>query len=123
MGLIVSGNVGVGTNSPNSTLQVAGSVSVPFVVANTSPYNLGSNDHTVRQFGGCNNINFPDATTCTGRIYVIIASHGTGVNVGLTATNGQSIYDDVTNTTYTFLTPGNRLSVQSDGANWIVIGN
>ena len=121
---VIGTALNVGSNStPNSTLQVAGSVSLPYVVANSGAYTLTAADHTVRQFGGCNNIVFPDASTCVGRTYVIIASNGSGTNVGISPINGQTVYDDVTNATITFLTPGHRISVQSDGSNWIVIGN
>jgi len=117
-----STNVGIGIDTPSSKLQVEGSFSVPFAVLNTATYTLTAKDYTVRQFGGCNNIIFPDATKCAGRIYVIIASNGTGVNVGISPILGQTVYDDVTNATITYLTPNQRITVQSDGANWIVIG-
>ena len=118
------GNVGVGTATPNSTLQVNGSVSIPYAVINTpGGYTLTAGDHTIRRFGNVNNIIFPDASTCIGRVYTIISSNRTGSNVGISPVLGQTVYDDVTNTTITFLTPNQRITVQSDGANWIVIGN
>ena len=109
--------------TPNSTLNVNGSVSTQYAVANSATYTLTASDYTVRRFGGCNNIVFPDATTCKGRIYIIISSNGAGSNVGISPINGQIVYDDVTNTSYTYIGPNQRLQVQSDGANWIVIGN
>ena len=118
-----AGSVGIGTNAPNSTLHVAGSVTLAYAIANTPTYTLGMSDHTVRRYGLCNNIIFPDASTCPGRIYVIISSNGSVTNVGLSPVPGQIVYDDVTNTTYGFLTPNQRIQVQSDGTNWIVIGN
>lgn len=117
-----STNVGIGIDTPSSKLQVEGSLSVPFAVLDTATYFLTAKDYTVRQFGGCNNIIFPDARTCRGRIYIIIASNGTATNVGISPVLAQTVFDDVTNTTITFLTPNQRITVQSDGANWIVIG-
>jgi hypothetical protein len=93
-------NVGIGTSAPNSTLHVNGSVTLQYAIANTPTYNLGATDHTVRRYGGCSNITFPDASTCPGRIYVIISSNGSVTNVNLTPVIGQIVYDD-----------------------WIVIGN
>jgi hypothetical protein len=94
-----------------------------YSVANDPTYTLGANDYTLRRYGGCNNIIFPDASTCPGRIYIIISSNGSVSNVGLSPVSGQVVYDDVSNTIYGFLTPNQRLQVQSDGTNWIVIGN
>lgn len=115
-------NVGVGTTSPHSRLHTEGSFAAAYAVASTSTYTLTDNDHTVRRFGTCNTIVFPDATTCKGRIYYIINSNGTGSNVGFSTTSPQIIYDDVTNTIITFIAPNERIQVQSDGSDWIVIG-
>jgi hypothetical protein len=98
-------------------------VTLQYAIANIPTYNLGATDHTVRRYGGCSNITFPDASTCPGRIYVIISSNGSVTNVSLTPVIGQIVYDDVTNTTFGSLTPNQRIQVQSDGQNWIVIGN
>jgi hypothetical protein len=120
-----AGQVGIGTSRPTSTLGVQGSVSLPFVATgNLTSYNLGMDDYTLRRYGLCTNIVVPDATTCQGRIYIIINSYGTGSTVTLTAVNGQVIFDDVSGTHYetTGLPQNSRIKIQSDGANWIVVG-
>ena len=116
-----NGNFGIGTAAPTSTLAVNGSVSVAYTTASAN-LTLTSAHYTVRRFGGCNTITLPQAGTCPGRLYVLINSNGTGSNVALTVTGGGIVYDDVTNTNFTTLVPSTRVTVQSDGGNWIVIG-
>jgi hypothetical protein len=124
-----SGNVGtslgVGTSgAPVATLDVRGSQALAYVTTGSTSgtFTLTAAHHTVRRFGPCNNISIPDASTCAGRIYVIISSNGAGSNVGLSVQSGGPIYDDVANSVITFIGSGERLSIQSDGTGWIVIG-
>ena len=119
---LVLGNnakVGIGTTAPTSTLDVQGSQALAYVTASAN-LNLGSGHHTVRRFGGCNTITVPPASTCPGRVYVLINSNNTGSNVTLGPPN--AIYDDVTATNINSLVPNTRISIQSDGTGWIVIG-
>ena len=118
-----STKVGVGTTTPNSSLHVSGSVALHYAIANTGTYALSDTDYTVRRYGGCTNITLPDASTCLGRVYIIISSNGSITNVSLTPLSGQIVYDDVSNITYGSLAPNQRIQIQSDGTNWLVIGN
>lgn len=116
--------LGVGTNAPTSTLQVGGAVALPYTTtgSTTGTFTLTAAHYTLRRFGACNNISIPQASTCPGRIYVIISSNGSVSNVGLSVQTSGGVYDDVNNATITFLTPNQRLTIQSDGTDWIVIG-
>lgn len=118
-----NGKIGIstGNTNPNSTLQVGGSVSAPLNTPNSGNYNLTDKDYTIRVYNGAGTITLPDAATCKGRIYVIIGSNGITAKP-LATTSSQDVYDDVTNSHITNITAGVRYTLQSDGANWIVIG-
>jgi hypothetical protein len=119
-----SGNVGIGIDTPSSSLHINGTVAFHLAMDSVSSYTLGANDYTVRRNvsggGGLGTIVFPDATTCPGRMYMIICGYANTIN--LTTVNGQTIYDDVTELSFPTLYSNSRLHVQSDGNNWVVIG-
>ncbi len=116
-------SVGIGTPAPVATLDVRGSQALAYVTTGlATTFTLTTAHHTVRRLGACNNLNIPDASTCPGRIYVIISASGAGSTAGLSVQSGGGIYDDVANATITAIGSGERLSIQSDGAGWIVIG-
>jgi len=76
------------TAAPNSKLQVAGSVSMPYVAINDLDYNVTDNDYSIHiVISNAANIfktiTLPNAAAKAGRIYVIsaeIPESGTGVN-------------------------------------------
>jgi len=118
-----SGNVGINAVSPSSMLQVNGAVAVPYTTTGSATSFTLTNAHqTLRRFGSCASITIPQPSTCPGRLYTIINSNGTGSNVTLTVSTSGGIYDDVTNTAITALAPNNRITIQSDGTDWIVVG-
>lgn len=59
-----------------------------------------------------------------GRLYTLINSNGQGA-FSLTVTGGGTVYDDITNTTFSganAFPAGTRLTFQSDGTGWVVVG-
>lgn len=105
----------------------AGSVKVAgirtAIATKTANYTVTLNDHTL--LGDCTggNIEFelPDATTCAGQIFFFkrIAAGGNDVNIDPNGT--QTI--DGSSATVTLTTQWDRLEIQSDGANWVIINS
>ncbi|MEZ4858419.1 MAG: hypothetical protein R2781_06370 [Flavobacteriaceae bacterium] len=84
-------------------------------------YVITSEDYTVRVEDNVIGITIPDAALNTNRIIIIIGVNGIA-SKPFTFSGGQ-IYDDVTNTNITNINSGERYTIQSDGTQWIVIGN
>lgn len=115
-------NIGINTTSPNSRLEIAGSLSVPYATTAlaTGTFIVNDSHHTIRIMNAISDIALPDAATCLGRVYVLIANNGiSSKNISV---SGGGIYDDVTNTNISSISGGQRIQIQSDGTNWIVIG-
>lgn len=108
-------NFGIGTTAPNSQLEVGGSLALVYV-AKTSTYTATASDHTIDCTSGTFTVNLPTAVSITGRIYVIKNS-GTGV---ITVASGTQTIDGAL--TYLLSAQYQSVTVQSNGANWVIIG-
>lgn len=119
-----SGNLGLGTSTPNSTVQINGSFSASFAETSSSgpTFSLDERHYTLRVLDNITTVAIPDAANLTGRIYILIGTNGISPK-NLSVGGASVIIDDVTNTNITQLNANQRLSIQSDGTNWIVIGN
>ena len=114
------GNVGVATNSPNSTLQNAGSFALSIYSTGSSSYTASATDYTVVGTRTSNQtITLPTAVGITGRIYVIKKT-GNGGTLTI-ATNGSQTIDGAGSKSLT--TQYTQMTVQSDGSNWIILSN
>ncbi|WP_412466151.1 hypothetical protein [Pedobacter sp. KLB.chiD] len=100
----------------SSTLNVNGSVSasiLTFTAAGTLALNESHYTVRIKNAGAAVNLNLPAASSCKGRIYVIIKAPSSG---DVTLNNPVLLNDDSSLTTIT----GNKtFTIQSDGATWI----
>jgi len=115
-----SGNLGIGTTTPTSTLQVAGSFANA-IGTKTSAYTLTATDDVINA-SGTTTITLPSATVgpITGRQYTIKNVDTTGHVVTIATTSSQTIDGAATAT----LTAQNQsLTVITDGANWYSIAS
>ena len=120
MRITSGGNVGINTQTPNSTFDVAGSVAAAIAIK-TATYTLTSSDYTVVfDLNGNATANLPDATTCKGRIYVIKINRTNVSDVLTIDPNGAQTIDG--NATYD-LQCQQAITIQSDGSNWRIIGD
>jgi len=111
--------VGIGTVTPNSTLDVRGAVSA-IVRTFTGGTSLTINDHTVIFTGSvAASATLPDATTCPGRIYCIKNFSTTSPTPVLTVTTSSSQLIDGS-ASWILDEPNKTITLISDGSNWEV---
>jgi hypothetical protein len=112
-----TGNVGIGTTAPNSTLQVNGSLAMTYHVGSGS-YTLLATDYVIINTGAAATWTLPAANTCPGRIYKLI-NQGTG---NITFSRTVRTASASTFTALTYAVSGNRCEIISDGTEWRKIG-
>ncbi|MDX1938343.1 MAG: hypothetical protein SFU21_14575, partial [Flavihumibacter sp.] len=108
--------VGVGTTSPNSTLDVRGSLSTNYraFTANTS---AGTDNNLVFTGTSAATLTLPDATTITGRSYWIKNNSSNSSTLTIATTSSQTI-DGVS--TWSLTERYKAIKVVSNGTNWDV---
>ncbi|MEO6232307.1 MAG: hypothetical protein ABIP10_19410 [Ferruginibacter sp.] len=113
------GSVGVGTTTPNSTLQTDGSVSMAIRTI-TGASTATSTDYTIvsNNVSGAITLDLPTAVGIAGRVYVIKKISATSNDVTIDA-NGSQTIDGAT--TLVLSAQYATATIQSDGANWIVL--
>lgn len=109
--------IGVGTTTPNSTLDVRGSMATKYTAfsANTT---AGASDNMLVFTGtAAATLTLPDATACQGRIYWIKNTSSNASTLTIATTSSQTI-DGLT--TWPLSQTNKAMRVVSNGANWLV---
>lgn len=123
-GLVVAaGNVGLGTASPNSTLSVGGSMSLPIkrVTSADHPYLVSDADYTIvaDATDGDITVTLPAAASVTGRVYIVKRVDSLDVNAVTLDAAGGLVEGSVSQ--YMNSLQGESIIVQSDGTDWHVL--
>jgi hypothetical protein len=109
------GNVGIGTTSPNSTVQINGSVAytIKSISSGSNATSLGASDYMVIYSGSIsgNSLSLPTASSCAGRVYMIV-NHSTS---SVIVTNTYLVANGTASPT---ITAGSKVQLVSDGSNW-----
>lgn len=117
MTILGGGNVGINNASPNSSLQVSGSFASKYNATATG-ITLDGTYGTVNVTATGQTITLPTAASITGRVYTIKLTASGSATV---ATTSSQTIDGAT--TYSLSAQYKYVSVQSDGANWMIISN
>jgi hypothetical protein len=116
-----TGNVGVATTTPNSTIQVNGSFSTA-IATKIADYTATANDHIliVDATAAVRTMTLPTAVGIAGRQYIIKKKDNSANNVIIAAAGAETI-DGVPSVTMNIQWQVRTLV--SDGTNWMIISN
>ncbi|MBL7815201.1 MAG: hypothetical protein JNL70_09330 [Saprospiraceae bacterium] len=106
--ILSSGNMGIGTSTPNSKLEVNGSVAYP-ITTTSGNLTLDATHHTII-ITGTHTITLPAASTCANRIYNLVNNSGASRTI--------SSYINLGGTSVTTLASATSIRIQSNGTSW-----
>ncbi len=117
-----TGNVGIGTATPNSTLAVNGSVTMKYRVigglSTSGSTTITATDYTLINTVGSGTWTLPAASTCPGRVYLLV-NHGTAAITISPALRVSAAVPAAGATTNLPQTDGsNTFQIISDGTDW-----
>jgi hypothetical protein len=119
--IATNAQVGIGTTSPNTTLDVRGSIAINSRSFSTTSESVAATDYTLLFTGtsACT-LTLPDATLFPGRlIHIKNTKTGTVPILTISTTSSQTIDGALT---YLLDDPNEAVNVISDGANWRIMG-
>jgi hypothetical protein len=113
-----TGNIGVGTSSPSSTMMLSGSFSIPLTTQG-STYTITNKDYTVLCNAGSMTVNLPSASTAPGRVYVIKKISSSAGSITIDPNGAETIDGALTNTE--LVNQWSSMMIQSNGSNWFIL--
>jgi hypothetical protein len=114
--IMTTGEVGIATATPNSTVQIAGSFSTA-IRSITADATVGASDYTIvaNCTSGAVALTLPDPATCAGRTYIIKKMDGAN------ALNfSRPLFLELANSMNS-ATMSSTFTIQSDGSNWLIV--
>jgi hypothetical protein len=122
LAICTNAQVGIGTTSPNSTLDLRGSFSLNYRAFTTGTTALSTDNILAFTGTTATTLTLPDATTCTGRVYSIKnLSSSVYTSVLTIATSASQTIED--STTWLLDEQNEMIKLVSNGANWKVTGS
>ncbi len=109
--------IGVGTTTPNSTLDVRGSVSMNYRAFSASGAATTTDNMLVFTGTSAATLTLPDAAACAGRLYWIKNTSSNSSTLTIATTSSQTIDGLVT---WTLTQTNKAMRLASDGANWLI---
>lgn len=121
-GFISYAQIGIGTTSPNSTLDIRGSLSLNYRSFSASTTATPTDNTLIYTGSTAATVTLPDASTCTGRIYSIKNASTTNPLPVLTIATSSSQTIDA-GATWLLNDAKEMISVMSNGTNWEITGS
>jgi hypothetical protein len=116
--IVTNAQIGIGTTTPNSTLDVQGSLAAKTTIGSSSSYTLGSEYTYIYTGTTAATVTLPTAIGITGRMYTIKNASTSSVTLTINTTSSQSI-DGLTSQP---LNQYQIMTVVSIGSNWNIVG-
>lgn len=117
IGVYAQAQIGIGTTSPNSTLDVRGSISTQYTAFSNNT-TAGASDNLLVFTGTATaTLTLPTATTCAGRNYWVKNNSSNGSVLNIATTSAQTIDGAAS---WSLAQTNKTMCIVSNGTNWLI---